>query len=147
MFRTARLMYLLVAVVFLVGMAAGSLCFFFARSIPLSGEERLELAVALTALPLLAGLIFCCIKLKSCRLSIVVTLTALWLGIYTWLSWFSSSAPARMTEGFLDPERMRTETLRHYMLVTGVYLLVLAAFSLLPILKFLQARRQTSKDI
>jgi hypothetical protein len=136
---------MLVAVVFLVGFAAGSLWGFGARSIPLSGEELLERAITITALPLLAGLVFCCIKLKSCRLSIVVTLTALWLGIYTWLYWFSFSAPAQMTElHSLDANEIRAETLRHFAFVAVMYLIVVAAFSILPVLKFLEARRGRS---
>jgi len=97
------------------------------------------------AIPVLAGLIFCCIKLRSCRLSALMVLTVLWLGIYTWFEWFSSSAPARITEYHsFDPIEIRAETLRHYALVTASYLVVVAAFSILPVLKFLDARRGRS---
>jgi hypothetical protein len=138
---------MLVAVVFLVGFGVGSFWGFGARSIPLSGEELLERAIAFTALPVLAGLLFCCIKLKSCRLSIVGTLTVLWLGMYTWLQWFGPSAPGLMTELFLDSAKMHAESLRHITLVAGMYLLVVGVFSLLPILKVLHVRREASRNL
>ena len=110
---------------------------------PLTQGEWVDLLLLLTTFPLLFGILWCTIRPRTGSFRVALCLTVTWITVFTWRYWFGPFPATQMYDlHSSDPNEIRAEIIRHFARVTATYLFVVAQFSLLPILKVLEARRK-----
>jgi len=110
---------------------------------PLTQGEWVDLLLLLTTFPLLFGILWCSIRPRTGSFRVALCLTVTWITVFTWRYWFGPFPATEMYDlHSSDPNEIRAEIIRHFARVTAAYLFVVAQFSLLPILKVLEARRK-----
>jgi hypothetical protein len=154
MSKSAHGIHLVATAIALTNAAAGVFAYakvalgFEPGRVGLTSGETVDLALWTAAVPIIAAILWCSIRLRKCSLRRAVWLTVAWTGLYSWVYWFGSSPAWQMYElHTLDPDLIGAERLRHLVWVGGLYAMVVALFALLPLLKFLQLRREVSRDL
>lgn len=79
---------------------------------------------------------FSTLRFASCSVKVSLAVYLLWIAVFTWLGWFGLSAPLRLHEiHFFDPVQAAAERARFFLGAAVAYGLLVAFFSIWPILK------------
>lgn len=107
-----------------------------------TGTEFLEILLFIFALFILLAQLYCAtFGFATCKSKTILVLYFLWLGFFTWYSWFSMSAPFRLHElHSFDPLEIRKEITRHYYAAIPMFVLLASVYGILPLIALRRAR-------